>query len=214
MPATLADLTSSASDARAAIGAAAMALGAAVAAADLGYAADLLAAATALVDALADACSDPVDAIRLLERLLGYVSPRPEALSAIGQAFARAIHRAAAARLVTTAGAYHPSSADDAAATIARLAGLLDTVATEAADVRDDQSFRAIRSARAAVVQDLRQRGTTLARVRQYRPGSAMPSLALAQRYYRDPARGDQLVAQVQPVHPLFMPATFQALAA
>lgn len=213
-PATLSDLVIVASQARSAITAAAMALETAVAGANLAYASDMVSAAIALVDALADACGDPADAIRLLEQLLGFVSPRPEALSAIGQAFVRAIRRAAAARLVAAAADYQPTSSDDAAAMIARLAGLLDGVATGAADMRDDESYRAIRAARAEVVQDLRRRGATLARARLYRPGATVPSLALAQRYYRDGARAAQLVTQVEPIHPLFMPATFQALAA
>jgi prophage DNA circulation protein len=41
----------------------------------------------------------------------------------------------------------------------------------------------------------------------------SLPALVLAHRIYDDAGRADQLVQQVQPVHPLFMPQSFQALA-
>jgi len=42
--------------------------------------------------------------------------------------------------------------------------------------------------------------------------GNALPALALAQRVYQDPARAGELVARNDAPHPLFMPATVQAL--
>ena len=46
------------------------------------------------------------------------------------------------------------------------------------------------------------------------RTASPMPSLALAQRLYRDPDRADDLVARAAPAHPAFMPVRFKALSA
>lgn len=211
---TISDLVVVASQARLAISGAAMSLGVAVAGADLLYATTVFDGTIALVAALAAACSDPAEAIRLLVQLALFDVERPEALTEIGRAYSRAIRRAVAAELVTAVGQYQPPSSDDAANRIAQIGSVLDQLATDAADAGDDESFKAVRAARAAVVQDLRSRGATLARVRTYSPGVALPALALAQRYYKDPARSAQLITQAATIHPLFMPPSFQALAA
>lgn len=207
---TITDLVGIASLARVTIATAASALTAAVASDDLTNAVDVPAAVSALVQALANACADPADAIRLLRQAATY-SPGS---SASAQAVAGMFQRSAAAALVTAAGAYQPTSADDAAALMDSLAELLDDLATAAADAGDDQSYAALRSARAAIVKDLRARGGTLAHIATFEFGAQLPALALAQRLYRDPTRADQLVGQVNPISPLFMPSSFQALAA
>ncbi len=210
---TVADLVRIASASRVAIAVAAAGLGTAIAQASLAYPAALPAAARTLVAALVAACADPGDALRLVEQLLAYEPARPETLSPIGVAFGWLVRRAAVEALVTAVGQYQPSSRDDAAALIARLVGLVDPVIEAAADAGDDASYTAGRGVRAAVVTDLRQRGAGLASVRTFTPGQPLPSLTLAQRFYRDASRAAQLEVQVQPVHPLFMPRRFQGLA-
>ncbi|WP_174296539.1 DNA circularization N-terminal domain-containing protein [Sphingomonas bacterium] len=211
---TIADLVEIASASRVAIGVAATGVAISIAQATLAYPADLPAAVRTLVAALVAACADPGDALRLLEQLLGYVPARPEALSAIGAAFGWLVRRAAVEALTGVVGQYQPASRDDAALLIARLVDLVDPVIEAAADVGDDASYKAARTVRAAIVTDLRWRGAGLASVRTFAPGAGLPSLVLAQRYYRDAARADQLEVQTMPVHPLFLPARFQALAA
>ena len=186
----------------------------AVAATDLGYATDVAANIVAMVQALAAACADPADAIRLLERLIGFSTDWPAASVGISVAFSAMVRRAACASLVTASAQYQPTSSDDAAAQILGIGGTIINEAEIAADSGDDRSFKALRAARAAVVDDLRSRGATLPQVKLFDPGVSEPALTLAQRYYRDPARADQLVVQANPVHPLFMPSTYSALAA
>lgn len=212
--ATLSELTAEASAARAAITTQSLALGAVIAASDLDRPGAIIDAASALVATLSGACSDPADAVRLLSGLAGYQPARPEAATAIGQAFGATMRRAAAAQLIAAVGTYEPTSADEALDLIRRLGALLDAVATEAADAGDQETFRALRSGRAAMIQDLRTRAASLARLRTFRPGAALPSLRLAQRYYRAPARADELEQRAGAVHPLFMPLQFEALTA
>ena len=211
---TIADLTEIASAARVAIADAASDLTTAVLDADLSSAKDIPAAITALVQALADACADPSDAIRLLEDLIAFAPNGLSAGTTVGQAVAAMFQRAAAAALATAVGEYQPTSADDAAALVGSIAPLLDSLATAAADGGDDQSFLALRAARVAIVTDLRARGGSLAQITTFTLGRPLPAVVLAQRLYRDPARADQLVGQVPCIHPLFMPTSFEALAA
>lgn len=211
---TLGDLVAQASARRAAIAAAAARVVAVSATIDLTRAEDLAAAVTAMVQALADACADPADAIRLLVALVAFEPLGPEAASALGVALAQLVRRVAAAVLVTVVGAYQPSSADDAGAMIVTVSILIDDAATVAADAGDDASYRALRDARGAAVRDLRTRGATLAQVTRIRSQRPVPALALAQRLYGDASRADQLVTQTAAPSPLFMPIDFEALAA
>ncbi|WBO20984.1 DNA circularization protein [Sphingomonas abietis] len=210
---TVDDLVAIASVDRATIATAASTLAAAIIDADLSSDATIAAAVVALVAALADACADPADTLRLLENLVDYTPTAAFAGSAMGEAIAGMFRRAAAAALVTAVGSYQPTSADDAAAVMQQLAQLLDDLAVDAADAGDDDSYDALRDARVAIVQDLRARGASLAQVTTFTIGQSMPALILAQRLYRDPSRADQLVTIVDPIHPLFMPTTFDALA-
>lgn len=181
---------------------------------NLTYATDIAANITAMVQALADACADPADAIRLLEGLIGFSTDWPAAATGIGSAFSAMMRRAACVSLGLASSEYQPSSADDAAAKISEFGGIVANEAEIAANNGEDQSFNALRALRAGIVEDLRTRGATLPQIKVFKPGASFAMLQLAQRFYRDPTRGDQLVVQVKPIHPLFMPPVYSALAA
>ena len=151
--------------------------------------------------------------MRLLLSLISF-SVNLGAGGALAAAMNYAFRRAVAAALATASGQYQPSSYDDAAAIMAAVSGAIDAVAVESADAGDDASYEALTAMRVQVVTDLRARGALLARVRTITFGDNLPALMLAQRLYQDPTRADQLVNQAAPRHPLFMPTTFQALAA
>lgn len=212
---TVDDLIAVASAARTAIAESSDTLSDDVETTDLTNATNLAADISALVQALADACADPADAIRLLEDLISYAPSAAIVGSASGAAVAGMFQRAAASSLITAVGAYQPTSSDDAASLLFSISALLDDLATAAADAGDDESFQALRVARVAVVKDLRERGASLAQVTTFTFGQPLPALVLAQRLYRDPSRADQLVTQVpETPSPLFMPTSLDALAA
>jgi prophage DNA circulation protein len=211
---TIADLVAASSKAREAVTAAARQIASVVETLDLAFADALPDAVFGLIDAIASACADPADALRLLTQLAGYAVRREEGQNATGMAIQRLFRRAIAAALVVVAGRYQPASNDEAAAVIKAIAGAVDDLATDAADAGDDDVYQALRAARAAVIEDLRRRSAPLPRVRTFTSAAPQPAIVLAQRFYRDSARAEQLVRQVVPVHPLFMPTSLQALAA
>lgn len=211
---TIGDLIARSSALRAAISSATTAAGEAIDKSDLAFAPHIGSTAVALVESLAAACSDPADAMRLLGQLVAFVSPRPELLTPIGQAYAGMVRRTAAAEMVNAGARYQPSSADEASALIGQLATTIGGLAEEAADNGDDASFGALRAARGAVIRDLRTRGATLSGLRTWVMPVGLPAPALAQRLYRDPSRAGELIAQAGVPHPLFMPTDFTALAA
>ena len=90
---------------------------------------------------------------------------------------------------------------------------LLDAEIQIAGAQGEDDVYTALRSVRAAVVQDLTARGADLAVLTTITTPRPMPALALAQRVYRDAGRTDELVAESDCIHPAFMPTSFRGLA-
>lgn len=121
--------------------------------------------------------------------------------------------RAAIVAMARASALYQPTSYDDASSVRTSVAGYLDDEILIAADQGEDATYQALRTLRTAVVQDLTQRGATLATVTTVISPMPVPALVLAQRLYRDPSREDELITEAMPVHPLFMPTQFQALA-
>ena len=182
--------------------------------------ADIAAAIQNLATALLAACVDPADAIRILTQLADFTPNQPVPSSQQGQAMGTIqtstgdlCRRAALAALAEAATNYQPSSYDDAANLRDTLCALLDAEITIAGDEGEDDTYSAFRELRVAVVQDLTARGANLAHIITFSFSQPLPALVLANRIYRDASRDDQLVTQVNPVHPSFMPVSFQALA-
>src|SRR5581483_7122054 len=177
-------------------------------------------AVQALAQALLAAIQDPRSALRLLGSLYGYTEEPVLGNSAIPLAILSAqtaclglFRRATLQALAQAAAAYQPASADDAAAVRSQVCGLIDLEITTAGDAGDDDSYAALRQLRADVAQDLASRGAGLPDIVEVDSPAPVPSLVLAQRLYRDPARADQLVEFAGDVpHPAFLPARFKAL--
>jgi len=93
-----------------------------------------------------------------------------------------------------------------------QLASLIDGLATSAADGGDDRGFLSWQSYYQSAVDDLTTRAKQAPSTLSFTIGIAMPALALAQRLYQDPSRGDELVARNDAPHPLFVPPAIQAL--
>jgi prophage DNA circulation protein len=176
-------------------------------------------AVSALVSAVAATATDPADALRLMESLADFSPNSYTPDSVLGTArstmeltVAALFRRAALAQLVTSATSYQPASSGDAQTTLSTITGLLDSEILAAADGGDDATYMAFRAMRAALVADLSTRGSQLSAVKTFTVGANLPSLVVAQKIYQDPTRADELVTQADPIHPAFMPATFEAL--
>jgi prophage DNA circulation protein len=181
---------------------------------------DFAEAVQTLAASLLAATIDPADSIRLLTALADFTpasttpqSQQGAAMAAIQSATGDLCRRTAVIALARAATNYQPSSYDDAAAIRNRVCDLLDNEITIAGDQGEDTTYSALRALRFAVVQDLTARGANLAPIKTFAIGAPMPALVLANRFYRDASRGDELVTHADPIHPAFMPTTFQALA-
>ena len=163
---------------------------------------------------------DPSDAIRLLSSLSDYYptvslpnSQQGAAMATMQTASVNLCRRAAVVALARAAATYQPSSYDDAVTVRNKVVALLDNEITVAGDSGEDATFNALRNLRVAVVQDLNSRGATLSRIKTFKTPAPRPVGALAYSIYGDATRDDELLSQVDPIHPAFMPTTFNALA-
>lgn len=182
--------------------------------------ADFVTGVQALAKALGDACTDPADAVRLLDDLSQFFPDASYPASVIGQsmgvmqeAVGDICRRSAVIALARVSTKYQPASYDDAVRLRRLVCTALDVEITVAADQGEDKTYRALRALRAAVVQDFEARGANLSRIAEFKTQASMPSLALANRFYGDTQRTDELVTHADPRHPLFMPTEFKALA-
>ncbi|TCK43981.1 prophage DNA circulation protein [Paraburkholderia sp. BL8N3] len=218
--ATVESLTIGATVARSNLDDAAAALDAAARGLDASSIDGFTGAVEGVTAAMLAAIPDPADAIRLLSNLAGYVPSGATTTSQIGMAMASMqtacsdlFRRSAIASVAVASSNYLPTSSDDAARVRDEVLSLIDAEMTVAGDQGEDETYDALRALRQAVVSDLNQRGAGLSSIRTFSFRVPLPSLALANRIYRDATRADELVSQANPIHPAFCPTTFKALA-
>lgn len=107
---------------------------------------------------------------------------------------------------------YQSVSADDTWDVMTLSGEALEVGAVNAADMGHDDTYRDLIALHNTVVSMLTERVANLARFTEYQFDTALPSLVLSERIYQDPARNNELVRCVNPVHPEFMPLDFKAL--
>ncbi len=103
-------------------------------------------------------------------------------------------------------------SYDDAQKTRTIVCELLDAELKIAGDQGLDSTYNALMDLRTSVSQDLTVRGGNLAKVEKIEASASLPSLVWSQRLYQDSGRDKELVKSANPIHPAFMPLSFQAL--
>ncbi|MFM0243781.1 DNA circularization protein [Paraburkholderia sediminicola] len=190
------------------------------AAANPGDSTDLGAAVQNLISTLAATAADPADAVTMLSTMAQY-QPAPvttpgqigAAMLVMQVALSALFRRYALAQLAVTLTTYQPSSQNDAQTVLTNATALFDSEITIAGDAGDDESYMALRTLRQSMIADLTARAANLASIETFTFQASLPSLALAQRIYRDPTQEPALVQQAAPRHPAFMPTVFQALA-
>jgi prophage DNA circulation protein len=176
-------------------------------------------AAQQVAAAVLAAVSEPRTALLALADLATFQGPAAPSNGPVGTAIGTAttgaadtFRRAAAVALARASMTYQPVSVQDAAAIRDLVAGILGAEAQVAGNEMLDNTFATFIALRAAVVQDLNTRGANLPYVETVKVNQPLPSLVLAQRLYRDSTRADELVGEANPIHPAFMPLSFQAL--
>ncbi|WP_428492166.1 DNA circularization protein [Rhodopila sp.] len=179
----------------------------------------LPAAVQALTEAVRAVAQAPADQIRLMANLAAFNPAITSSSAPVGAAIMAiqdaTVHLFRAAALVSTANAtsiYQPTSYDDALVVLQTVTDLLDQEAVAAADAGNTASYLALEALSAAIADDLLTRAANLPRLKVVTTKTPTPSLALAYALYADATRSDELIARGNPISPLFMPLSFQAL--
>ena len=167
------------------------------------------AVAQALAAAVLSASPNPLDAINSLAAMMVL----PTSSSTMAGASSDLFRRAAVVAIARAGASYQPTSYDDAANVRTQISNYLNAEILIAADQGEDATYAALRDLRARSIQDLTERGASLASLVTVTSVQPMPSLIMAQRLYQDITREDELIMEAAPVHPLFMPTKFKALA-
>lgn len=183
---------------------------------------DMMTPLAAIPEAMRAGMTDPADQVRVLLNLAttftftanqaGGVIGVGVAIAAMIAAMTAACRRAALVSLARAEAAYQPISYNDAATLRSTIMAALDAEITIAGDAGDDPTYLALKNLRAAISVDLTTRGASLPTVVTVTFGVSMPSLAIAQRLYKDASRADQITAEANTIHPAFCPPSFQAL--
>jgi prophage DNA circulation protein len=215
--ATVATLVSSGIAARATVQAAAAQVQTVAAS---GQPAALATAVQALSANVLGAISSPASAIRLVATLASFSPTGYTTSSVIGQGVATAraavatlCRRAAVVTVARASSSYAPASSDDAVTVRTTVTALLDAEISAAGDSGDDQTFKALRALRQAVVADLNTRGAALPALKTFQLQASLPAAVLSLRLYRDASRADQIAGETGAPHPAFEPTTIRVLA-
>lgn len=183
------------------------------------------ASAQAFIDAFVATAIGPADGIRLLTTLASSASTAASSSttstgSTIGSAIANVstatgafLRRMALTGLVQQVATWQPATSTDVETMTTSVVALIDAEIDVASNSRDDTTMSVLQQLRSTVVADLQSRGAGLPDMVTMNFSEPLPALTLAHRIYADASRADQLVQLAQPVHPLFMPTTFEALA-
>ncbi len=183
-------------------------------------AADLATAVLAVPEALRNAVGDPGVQVQLLAQMATYAPMVVASTAPIGGAIATAqtaaaalCRRAALLSIALACSTYQPASYDDAQALRQQVALLFDPEIVSAADAGDGATFQTLRALRAQVLKDLANRASQLSRLITVTRGAPLPAPVLAQQLYADATRTPDLIRRADPIHPAFMPLSFEALA-
>lgn len=180
---------------------------------------DFATAVQDFISVILSSITNPSDAVKAFAQLADFPQPTTVSTASIGLAqnvlqsgMTDLCRRAAICGLAQASAYYQPSSYDDAENLRTNICAIIDSEILIAGDQGQDQTYLALKSLRALVVQDLTSRGASLARIVTVDVKASLPALAVAYRLYQDIGRTDQVVSFSDPIHPAFMPVSFPAL--
>lgn len=175
-----------------------------------------LTAIYALTEAFRAVVNEPSDQIRLLSQLASFPSPATPlddtATTSITDTTASACRKAILQSLALAASEYQADDAQEVNDILNLIVPFFDAEILYAADANDIATYNALIALRAAVVNDLQTRGSQLPSLITITETTNLPSVAVAYKLYQDATRDSDVVQRVDPIHPLFMPLSFQVL--
>ncbi|QNT79448.1 DNA circularization protein [Entomobacter blattae] len=121
--------------------------------------------------------------------------------------------QAALASLIRSTVNWQPTSWDEVQAFRAQFNTLFDQEIFEAADQGAGDLYQTLKASRKSVLEQLASKSVTLAHLQNVSRQVPVSALLLAQELYGNGARAAELIRRANPIHPAFMPTSFEALA-
>lgn len=118
----------------------------------------------------------------------------------------------ASSALATVAGQCDPTNSNEAAGYQRDVCDSLDGAMTITGDLALDDIYLSLLNQREQVIIFFTDKGSERGRLSDYKLPSVLPSLNIANRLYQDATRSDELIMEIRPRHPAFMPPRFKAL--
>lgn len=169
-----------------------------------------------VTEGLRAAINEPSDQIRLLSPLASFQYQSPVGTSTATQAIfdgtSSAARKGALMSIALAVGNYQPSDVQDVNDILAWIVPLFDDEILYAADQGDIATYNALIALRATIVTNLQVRGSQLPELVTINEPSNLPSVVVAYQLYQDATRNAEVLQRVDPIHPLFMPLSFQVL--
>lgn len=106
----------------------------------------------------------------------------------------------------------NPTSRDETEKLTQRVALQLDGALVVVADRADDEMYNALLTVRTAFISTMMARSSQLSDLMQTNMAQPLPALTLANRFYQDASRADELIQVARVPHPAFMPLTMKVL--
>ena len=179
----------------------------------------LASAALNVAELVRTSMSDPGAQLAALLSLATFGVEAVTTLAPIGAAIATARAATAAmcqqmalASIALACADWNPTSSEQAEALRQLVAEKMDAAATTAADAGYTDVWKALRDLRSSLTAFLAQQASQLPDQITVTRNGPVPALVLAQQLYADGSRSDDLITRANPVHPAFMPVSFQAL--
>ncbi|MFT8430736.1 DNA circularization protein [Acetobacter orientalis] len=177
--------------------------------------------AQTLVELVRNSLPDPGAQIAALLVMAGFVVQPESTTAPIGAAIATGQSAMAAlcqhmalASLALACESWQPTSSNEAESLRRLVSDKLDIAATQAADAGLTDIWQVLRSLRSALTTELSDRASQLPEQITVTRNEPVPALLLAQQLYADGTRSDDLIRRANPIHPAFMPTSFEALSA
>lgn len=140
------------------------------------------------------------------------LAPIGASIVAARRATAAMCQQIALASVALACADWNPTSSEQAEALRLMVADKMDMAATTAADAGYTDVWKALRDLRSSLTAFLADQASQLPDQITVTRNSPVPALVLAQQLYADGSRSDDLITRANPVHPAFMPVSFQAL--
>lgn len=105
-------------------------------------------------------------------------------------------------------------SRSDVQIMMSRMLPIIDDIKLEVSDLLDGMNYQYVIALSASIVQHLSATERMLPRIVNYEMSDNLPTLTLANRFYADASRSDELIGENKTVHPAFVSRHVMALSA